>query len=87
MKLTKSQLKQIIKEELLKELRISEGQEWWVDEMKKVMTNAHQIQQRLKRAGKTEELAAFKDFFKRNIDMLLKHWSAPESEDFSGEEI
>ena len=66
MKLTKSQLKQIIKEELGNLNEAREG--WWVKEMERVLTEIKKLHDAIGR-DKPDDLKLFEDYFKKNISM------------------
>jgi hypothetical protein len=64
MKITKSQLKQIIKEELgnLNEADAN----WWVKEMERVLTEIKNLHDAIGR-DKPDDLKLFEDYFKQNV--------------------
>ena len=82
MKLTKSKLKQIIKEALEEEFdpEAPRGEPWWVTEMRRVMTSADSLYKAMPDEGK--------QFLTENFEMYVKEWKKeqagyPEEEDLS----
>ena len=69
MKITRSQLKQIIKEELLKE--VSEEEQVAIDHLERIMTDIHKTYGRLPTDRLKED---FEGFLKKNIDMTILQW-------------
>ena len=66
MKITKSQLKQIIKEELSE--AIPADNDWWVDEMQRVLTEIKNLHDAIRRDN-SDDLELFQDYFKKNVSM------------------
>ena len=67
MKITKSQLKQIIKEELDQVQEIAESeQKWWVKEMKRVLTDLKDLHDAT-RKDSPQDLELFKELLSTNI--------------------
>ena len=66
MKITKSQLKQIIKEELSEAMPA--GNDWWVDEMQRVLTEIKNLHDAIRRDN-SDDLELFQDYFKKNVSM------------------
>jgi len=66
MKVTKSQLKQIIKEEFGNLNETREG--WWVKEMERVLTEIKNLHDAIRR-NNSDDLELFEDYFKQNVSM------------------
>jgi len=68
MKITKSQLKQIIKEEFSNSLREQSNDNWWVNEMQRVLTEIKNLHDAIGR-NNSDDLELFEDYFKQNVSM------------------
>jgi hypothetical protein len=82
MKLSKSKLKQIIKETLEEEFdpETPRGEQWWVTEMRQVVESADKLYKTMPPVGKR--------FLTKNFEMYVKEWKKeeagyPEAEDLS----
>ena len=74
MKLTRSKLKQIIKEALEEEFdpEAPRGEPWWVTEMRRVMTSADSLYKAMPDEGK--------QFLTENFEMYVKEWKKERDE-------
>jgi len=86
MKLTKSRLKQLIKETLEEAIDPDKprGEQWWITEMRQVMTSADKLYKVMPPVGKR--------FLTENFEMYVKEWKKeqagyPEEEDLSGTSV
>ena len=68
MKITKSQLKQIIKEEFSNSLSEQSNDNWWVNEMQRVLTEIKNLHDAIGR-NNSDDLELFEDYFKQNVSM------------------
>ena len=66
MKITKSQLKDIIQEEL--NITLNEQADWWVKEMERVLTEVKDLHDAV-RKDHPDDLETFEDYFKQNVNM------------------
>ena len=66
MKITKSQLKQIVKEETSKVLNENKNENWWVAEMERIITDIYQLHVAMSRWG-GPDLELFEDYFRSNL--------------------
>ncbi len=72
MKITKSQLKQLVKEETSKVLNenknAQEDNPWWVNEMQRVLTEIKNLHDAI-RTNNSDDLELFEGYFKQNVSM------------------
>ena len=68
MKITKSQLRKIIKEESSRVLNEQNNDDWWVDEMRRVLEEMDRLYKAVA-SRNPDDLELFEDFLQKNVSM------------------